>query len=730
MPEPAPFESNAFHLLHSAAKRMSDDQSSGSPNAKRALEIREEILGLFRNNGKRTFRPKEVANKLGYRDNEDYRLCRALLEELESEGHIRRIKGNQFGLRPKGQRLEGRLMVHPKGYGFVRVEGIAEDFFVRARRMDTALDGDLVRIGLAARKPGDERREAEILQVIERGRKTAVGTFEHSGSFAVVTPDDRRLTHDIFVDLDTVGEARSGDKVQVSIDAFEHRGGAPRGRILSVIGSSDDPEIQTIALAMSIGVDVDFRPEVLAEAEQIQEQIPESEFKRREDFRGETVFTIDPVDAKDFDDALHLKELPNGNLEVGIHIADVSHYVATDTELDRSAVERATSVYLVDRVIPMLPEHLSNTICSLNPNVERLTFSCVVELDQEVQVVGFRVVESVIRSAHRLTYEQAQDLILGLKPDHELSATLATLNDMAKTMREARFKHGSIDFDIQEVRVELDDSGRPVRIVPRERRDAHRLIEEYMLLANRLIAERYGEGQPFVFRVHDPPDADRITNLSEYVRAFGHELPHENGHVTPRALNQLLRSVAGRPEAAVIEEAALRSMSRARYDTSNAGHYGLASEHYAHFTSPIRRYPDLIVHRLIKQQLDGERRMPTDELGALAKHCSEREQVATEAERESIQLKKVEYILDHLGEEHKGVISGVSRFGVYVELTELLVEGMVHVRDMDGDYYEYDEGTFSLVGRRSGRRYRPGDEVRVLIVSASVENREIDFEFV
>lgn len=706
---------------------MSD--STHSSSADRARQIREEILDLFRNNGKRTFRPKEVANKLGYRNNEDYRLSRALLEELESEGLIRRIKGNQFGLRPKGTRLEGRLSVHPQGYGFVRVEGVTEDFFVRARRMDTALDGDFVRIGLAARKPGDERREAEILEVLERGRTTAVGTFEHSGSFAVVTPDDRRLTHDIYVDLDTVGDAKSGDKVQVSIDAFEHRGGAPRGRILKVIGSADDPEIQTIALAMSIGVDVDFRQEVLDESSRILDEIPTSEIKRREDFRQETVFTIDPADAKDFDDALHLKPLPNGHVEVGIHIADVSHYVETGTELDRSARERATSVYLVDRVIPMLPEHLSNTICSLNPNVDRLTFSCVAELDENAHVVDFRVVESIICSAHRLSYEQAQELILGLKPDHPLSDTLTTLNGMAKSMRNERFQHGSIDFDIQEVRVELDDKGHPVRIVPRERRDAHRLIEEYMLLANRLIAERYGSDNPFVFRVHDPPDADRITNLSEYVRAFGHELPHQNGHVSPKDLNALLRSVAGKPEAAVIETAALRSMARARYDTKNVGHYGLAAEHYAHFTSPIRRYPDLLVHRLIKQHLDGRKRIDTDELSVLAKHCSDREQVATEAERESIQLKKVEYVMDHLGEVHKGVISGVSRFGVFIELSELLVEGMVHVRDMDGDYYEYDEESFSLVGRRSGRRYRPGDEVKVLIVSASVEKREIDFEF-
>ena len=697
----------------------------------RRSAIREDILTLFRNNGKQTFRPKEVAKKLGYRENADYHLCRDILEKLTDEGLIRRIKGNQFGLRPKSSMLEGRLMVHPRGYGFVRVEGITEDFYVKARRMNTALDGDLVRIAIGGRKPGDERREAEVLEVIERQRKTAVGTFEHSGSFAVVVPDDKRLTHDIYVDLDTVGEAKTGDKVQVSIDAFEHRGGAPIGRILKVIGSADDPEIQTIALAMSIGVDVDFPQEVLDESSQIQDEIPASEIKRREDFRQDTVFTIDPVDAKDFDDALHLKHLPNGNMEIGIHIADVSHYVQPGTELDRVALERGTSVYLVDRVIPMLPEHLSNSICSLNPGVDRLTFSCVAELTPQGKTVDFRVVEGVICSAHRLSYEQAQEIILGLKKDHPLHETLSTMNRLAKTMRDVRFDHGSIDFDIREVRVELDDKGRPLRIVPRERRDAHRLIEEYMLLANRLIAKRYGDGKNvFVFRIHDPPDAERIAQLSNYVRAFGHDLPHENGAVTPKALNALLRSVSGRPEAPVIEEAALRSMSRARYDTANHGHYGLAAEFYTHFTSPIRRYPDLLVHRLVREQLDGKRRVDPNSLPALTKHCSEREQVATEAERESIQLKKVEYVVDHVGEEHGGVITGVSRFGVYIELSELLVEGMVHVRNMDDDYYEYDEDSFSLVGRRTGRRYRPGDPVRVLIAGANVEKREIDFEFV
>ncbi len=693
--------------------------------------IRAEVLKLFKNHGKRAFRPKEVAKKLGYSDNEDYRTCREVLEDLVDNGQLARVKGNQFSFRPISSLMQGKLSVHPAGYGFVRVEGQEDDFFVRARRMNTALDGDTVHIGLAARKPGDKRREAEVLEVLKRGRTKAVGTFEHSGSFAVVIPDDKRLTHDIFVDLDTVGEANDGDKVQVSIDAFEHRGAAPRGRILKIIGSSDDPAIQTIALAMSIGVDVDFDEEVLHEAEQIPAEISKKEIARREDFRDRRVFTIDPADAKDFDDALHLVKLGNGRYEVGIHIADVSHYVAPGSAIDRTARERATSVYLVDQVIPMLPERLSNEICSLNPGSDRLAFSCVAELDEDGNVIKFNVVESVIHSAHRMSYEQAQEILLGLNDTHAAAEDLKMLNSLASKMRKKRFENGSIDFDLREVRVELDEKGRPLRIVPRERRDSNRLIEEFMLLANRLIAKRYGdEAAAFVFRVHDPPDQEKITRLSEYVAVFGHELPHQSGHVTPRALNTLLRSVSGRPEADVIEQAALRSMSRARYDVNNNGHYGLAAEFYTHFTSPIRRYPDLVVHRLIREKLHGRTMVNRETLDDLMVHCSEREVVATEAERESVQLKKVEYVLAHVGEEYAGVIKGVSRFGVFVELEELLVEGMVHVRDMEDDYFEYDEDTFSLVGSRTSKRYRPGGIVRVLIAGASIENREIDFVFV
>ena len=697
----------------------------------RRQTIQKEIMDLFRNHGKRSFRPKEIVKKLGYSDNTDYRLARAVLEELSQKGEIAAVKGNRFTFRPPAGRMEGRLSVHPSGYGFVAVEGFEQDFFVRSRRMNTAIDGDLVQIGLAARRPQDKRQQAEVLSVLQRKRTSAVGTFKHAGSYAFIIPDDKRLTHDIYVDLDSIEGVNDGDKVKVSIEGFEHRGAAPIGKILSIIGDPNDPSIQTLALAMSLGVEADFKEEVFQEAEAVSAQISRKEISRRLDVRNRTVFTIDPVDAKDFDDALHIHPLSKDRFEVGVHIADVSHYVVPQSELDASALERGTSVYLVDRVIPMLPEALSNDICSLKPDVDRLAFSCIFELDRSGTVHGFKVAETVIRSTHRLAYEDAQAIIEGGQGEHPLAESLGNLQEMAVKLRAKRFKDGSIDFDLQEVRVVLDEKGHPIEIVPRLRQDSNRLIEEFMLLANRNVAAAFGSGdQPFAFRIHEPPDADRIMNLSRYVAAFGLELPHDEGSVNPTDINALLRAVVDRPEAAVVEHAALRAMSKARYDVSNHGHYGLSATHYTHFTSPIRRYPDLIVHRLIKDQMASRKAPESEDLADMLQHCSEREIVATQAERESIKLKKVEFIQDHIGEEYSGVVAGVSKFGVYIELDVLLVEGMVHVRDMSDDYYEYDESSFSLVGSGSGKRYRPGDKVRVLVAGASIENREIDFSFV
>jgi ribonuclease R len=696
-------------------------------------EIRRDILQLLQNNGHRSFRPKEIARKLGLSEQSRYRASRKIMEELAESGLIEKVKGGRFSFRPARPLLEGVLSVHRDGYGFVSVEGEARDYFVRSRRMKNALDGDRVEIGRAAPRRGDSRREAEIVRVLERGRKTIVGTFRDFDDFRVVVPDDPRIQHEIYVSKERSGGASDGYKVVASIDQFEDHRGAPHGSVLEVLGPGDDASVQTLSVAIGAGVRTSFPDAVLKETNGATSTIPKSELKRREDLRSYVIFTIDPNDARDFDDAIHIRELGNGRLELGVHIADVSHYVVPGSATDIEALERGTSVYLVDRVIPMLPENLSNQVCSLRPDEDRLAFSCIMELTRDGTITGHRVAETVIRSKRRLTYDEAQTIIeAGESGEDPLSGDLSILADLTKNLIEVRRKKGSIDFDLPEIKVVLDAEGSVEQIIPRVRLLAHRLVEECMLAANRTVAERMAalKDTPFVYRIHDHPDRERIKQLSTYVRAFGLQLPHEEGRVEPRDLNALLTAVKGTPREPIIEEAALRAMAKARYSPDNIGHYGLALSYYTHFTSPIRRYPDLLVHRLIKRQLEGAGpKEKFDRLKSICDLTSERERVGVEAERASVRMKQVTYAVRHVGESFSGVIRGVTRFGIYVLLTELLVEGMVHVRDMKDDYYEFDERAFALRGDRSRKMYRPGDAVRVILAAARTETSEIDLVF-
>ncbi|MCH8960281.1 MAG: ribonuclease R [Bacteroidetes bacterium] len=695
--------------------------------------IRRDVLRLLKNHGRRAFRPKEIAKRLNYADNRVYRLFRDVLAEMDEQHLIGRIKGGRYIYKPRPTRIEGVLHVNPQGFGFVEVEGQAEDFFVRGYNMGTALDGDRVLVGLAAPARGDQRREAEVLNVVERGRSQAVGTFRKQGHFAFVKPDDQRLKHDIYVPRDAFHGATDGAKVVVSIDRFDDPHAAPEGRILDVLGDGDDPRVRVLSLALSLDVRAGFSEEVAEEAEAIPEAIPQSEIDRRLDLREKRVFTIDPEDAKDFDDALHIEVLPNGNYEVGVHIADVSYYVRPDTALDQEGYDRGTSVYLVDRVIPMLPEKLSNTVCSLRPHEDKLTFSCLMEVTPRGSVKRYEIRETVIHSKQRFSYEEAQQIIEGRHPDHPLADDVIAATRIARSLTKKRLRQGSVDFDLPEIRVVLDDDGQPIDIVKKERLDANRLIEEWMLLANRTVSAHISKQRaprPFVYRVHDQPDAGKILQLAEYVRAFGYQLQLTGGNIASKDLNNLLAHVKGSPEAFVIEDAALRAMAKAVYATDDIGHYGLGFRTYTHFTSPIRRYPDLLVHRLLKRYAAGGSDADEETLKAQCLYCSQREKVAEKAERESIKLKQVEYISRHVGDEFEGVISGVTKFGVFVEMNEVLVEGMVHVRDLDDDYYVYDERTFSLVGDYTGKTYRPGDRVTVLIAAADAVTRQVDLIFV
>jgi ribonuclease R len=571
------------------------------------------------------------------------------------------------------------------------------------------------------------------VEVVERKHTQTAGTFESKGEFGFVDSDNQRLIHDVFVRKEAFNGAKSGDKVVVSIDRFDEDKASPEGRILKVIGPANAPGTEVESLAISQGTKVDFPPDVLEEADEIDVSIPSAEIDRRRDLRDERIFTIDPDDAEDFDDAIHLKELSNGNYELGVHIADVSHYVDPDSTMDEEALERATSVYLVDRVIPMLPEKLSNKVCSLRPHEDKLAYSCIMEVTPEGKVVDHDITETVIRSQHRFTYDEAQALIDGQNREHFLADDVQRARRLAKTLTRNRYNEGSVDFDTPEVQVILDDEGRPINIKRKDRTAANRLIEEFMLLANRTVSGHIAKdpqgARPFVYRIHDRPDAEKIQALADYVKAFGYNLPLKGGNVDSKDLNAFLQRIKDKPEAPVIEQAALRSMAKAVYSTNNIGHYGLGFRYYSHFTSPIRRYPDLIVHRLLKKYNAGGSGTDSGELAEQCKHCSEREKAAEQAERESVKLKQVEYMLDHIGERFEGVVSGVTNFGAFVEISELLVEGLVHVSNMADDYYQYDEETYQLVGEDNQRKIQVGDTVEVVVTEVDIETRKVDLRF-
>ncbi|MBX4198703.1 ribonuclease R [Candidatus Parcubacteria bacterium] len=625
--------------------------------------------------------------------------------------------------------LEGKIRVTGKGVGyFPNPADESDDFEVSPEYINTALNGDTVKVESLGKEVYG-RKQAKVVEIVTRKKTHFVGVVDKG----YVIPDDKRMYVDIQIDGDALG-AKDGDKVYVEITEWSK---TPKGKVAKVIGRKGEHNAEMQSFVYEAGFEIDFPADVEREATEWKERFAkEDHTKDRRDFREVTTFTVDPIDAKDFDDALSIKKLDNGDYEIGIHIADVSHFVVPKTALDREALERGTSIYLVDRTIPMLPEILSNDLCSLNANEDKYAFSAVFKMNMQGEVKDKWFGRTLINSNKRFSYEEAQEVLDKKSGQHY--EELNTLNQIAYKLREEKFKNGAIEFETDEVKFVLDDVGKPVKVIRKARKDIHKLIEDFMLLANREVAKvlhlatQKDSKAAGIYRIHDAPDRDRIMNLADFVKALGFELTHKEGETTTEDISKMLHSVEGSPAEALIKTATIRSMSKAVYSTANIGHFGLAFDYYTHFTSPIRRYPDIMVHRLLQRYLV-KGKIEQDEVAKyqrMADESSEREIEAAEAERGSIKYKQVEYMSEHVGETFDGVVSGVSDWGVYVEEAETKADGMVRLKDMTDDFYELNEKLYAIVGKKTGKKYSLGDKVKVKLLNADLERKTLDFQFI
>ncbi len=685
--------------------------------------------------------------------------------QRKSRGRTERSKPSKRGASTKKQRileeLVGSVIMGREGYGFISVPDRDDDVFVPAKRLHGALNGDTVRVGVTKKKIADNKMEGEVMEIVERSKKPYIGILQIIGRQAWVIVESRFMPYDISVPIEEVKSEHQGFKVAAVVEEWRPGMDAPKGRIVDVLGEPGDNNTEMHAILAEYGLPYKFEKEVEEAADKIPVKITKKDIESRRDFRKVCTFTIDPADAKDFDDAISFRVLDNGNYEIGVHIADVTHYVKPGDIVDKEAIERATSVYLVDRTVPMLPEALSNNLCSLRPNEEKLTFSAVFEMNSKAKLISSWFGRTVIKSDRRFAYEEAQ-LILeeaglavpsGINPadipnnkparkvrgaasEKEIKEALIALQKIAAILRKQRFASGSISFERPEMKVIVDENGKPVDVRQKVTHEANWLIEEFMLLANKAVATYVTMGlrqkEPtFVYRIHDEPDYDKIQNLRDFIKHFGYQMgPTENGAETARELNKLLDSVKGKPECAAIEIIALRSMSRAKYSTDNVGHYGLGFKYYTHFTSPIRRYPDMMVHRLLAHYLDKGKSEDKKRYEELCKHSSAREQVATEAERASIKYKLSEFMQDKVGNEYEGTISGVTEWGIYVEIEPTKVEGMVSLREIKEDFFQFDEKNYCVKGKSSGVKFTLGDKVRIKVSKVNLEQKLIDYQLI
>lgn len=695
--------------------------------SKGTINLKTEIISILQKKHKSSFSAKDLATKIGVNTPEGKLLVQKHIDALIASGTIVETQKNKVRIQTTGGYITGVVDLTAYGTAYVVSPDLQDDVFISAANLNRALNGDTVKVYLFAQKSG-KRPEGEVVEIIAQGRRDFVGIIEKNSRYSFVVVDKKHIPFDIFVANEDTQNAHDGQKVIVTITDWPKRAKNPIGKITQVLGNVGDNETEMHAILAEFGLPYSFPKEVNKYADKIESTIPPATKEPRKDFRGITTFTIDPVDAKDFDDALSIEFIDDNTYKIGVHIADVTHYVQKDDPIDKEAQQRATSVYLVDRTIPMLPEKLSNDICSLRPNEDRLAFSAVFTCTNEAEIKEQWFGKTIIRSCHRFSYNEAQEIIESA--DGIYSKELAAMNSIAQKLRAARFESGAIAFDKKEVKFTIDTDGTPTGVYYTESKEAHKLIEEFMLLANRKVSE-YINAQKyvptFIYRIHDKPDEFKLTEFSNFIKKFGFKISTSGGNATAKSINKLLAEVKDNKERNVFENLAVRAMAKAVYSTDNIGHYGLAFDYYSHFTSPIRRYPDMMAHRLLYNLLQHKSSAPKDEYEELCKHSSAREQLASQAERASIKYKQVEFMKNHIGEEFDGVVSGITEWGLYVELKDNLCEGLVPIRDLHDDQYVFDERNYCLRGRFHNKTYTLGDELRIKIVRADLAKRQLDF---
>jgi len=700
-------------------------------NKDRSDNLKEQVLIVLRENRNQAFTVKQLAKKLQLKGEQYEKSLRDMLDFLIETDEIATLSNGAYRYNSKTMTKTGVVDWVSPHNAFIIVEGDEQDVWVHSSNLNGALDGDTVKVIVYLHRAG-HKAEGEVAEIIQRKRDQFVGVIEIAKRHAFVIPDHRKMYTDIYVPLSGIGKAQDREKVLVKITNWGDAEQGPSGEVTEVLGKAGEHETEMHAIMAEFGLPFRFPEEVEKEANAIGNNIAE-EVNTRRDFRDITTFTIDPEDAKDFDDALSIRPLENGRWEIGVHIADVTHYVTPGTALEREAFARATSVYLVDRTIPMLPERLSNDLCSLRPHEDKLTFSSVFEMDETGKIYNEWFGRTIIHSNRRFSYEEVQRILEGESGD--FAEELRLLNDIAKKMKEDRFAQGAMSFETIEVKFKLDAKGVPLAVYPKIRKDAHKLIEEFMLLANKKVAEwvyRYKKGRDkntMVYRIHESPDNDKIKLFATFIRRFGYKIQTESGKIAD-SMNQLIEDLEGKPEQFTLQNLAIRTMAKARYSTEAIGHFGLAFEHYTHFTSPIRRYPDMMSHRLLQHYLDGNKSPNRGEYEDKSKYSSEREKVAADAERASIKYKQVEYMKNAEKKDYEGVITGVTDFGVFVELIETRCEGMVRISDLGDDYYEHDPENYRIIGRKTKRIITFGDKVTVRVKATNLERRSIDLTLV